>query len=90
MARNTIKAKNTRKGSNLKTGRDYSYDTRYQASKAQIRNRASRNAARAAAIKKYGAAAVKGKDVDHKDGNPRNNAPSNLRLISKKSNRGRK
>lgn len=40
-------------------------------------------------IKKHGKAALKGKDVDHKDGNPRNNAPSNLRIMSRKKNRGR-
>jgi hypothetical protein len=89
MARNKIKAKNTRPKSNLKTGRNYAYDTKYQSSQAQIKNRASRNAARSAAVKKYGASAVKGKDVDHKDGNPRNNSPSNLKLVSKKTNRGK-
>ena len=29
----------------------------------------------------------KGKEVHHKDGNPRNNRPSNLSVISKKTNR---
>jgi hypothetical protein len=29
----------------------------------------------------------KGKEVHHKDGNPRNNRPSNLSVISKKANR---
>lgn len=28
-----------------------------------------------------------GKDVDHKDGNTKNNKPSNLRVLSKKANR---
>ena len=32
---------------------------------------------------------IKGKDVDHKDGNPRNNSRSNLRIRSKSSNRSR-
>jgi hypothetical protein len=30
-----------------------------------------------------------GKDIDHKDGNPRNNRASNLRVMSKGLNRGR-
>lgn len=41
--------------------------------------------------KKLGAAAIKGKEIDHKDGNPLNNAESNLRAISpKKNNVGRR
>jgi hypothetical protein len=39
--------------------------------------------------KAKGKAAVKGKDVDHKDGNPRNNSLANLRLQSKSLNRRR-
>jgi len=30
---------------------------------------------------------VNGKDVDHKDGNPKNNALSNLRAVTKRKNR---
>ena len=90
MARNHIKAKNTRKGSNKATGRDYSYDKKYESSPEQIRKRASRNRARREAIRRYGKAALKGKDVDHKNGNPLDNRSSNLRVESKKSNRGRK
>jgi hypothetical protein len=30
-----------------------------------------------------------GKDIDHKDNNPRNNSPSNVRVVSSKANRGR-
>ena len=37
--------------------------------------------------KKLGVKAVKGKDVDHKDKNPRNNARSNLRIRTKSKNR---
>ncbi len=37
--------------------------------------------------KKLGIKKLKGKDVDHKDGNPRNNSRSNLRVRSKSSNR---
>lgn len=90
MARNHIVGKNKRKGSNKTTGRDYSYDKKYESSPEQIKRRASRNRARRAAIAARGVAAVKGKDVDHKNGNPLDNRPSNLRVESKKKNRGRK
>ena len=30
-----------------------------------------------------------GKDIDHKDGNPRNNSRKNLRVTSKSYNRGK-
>ncbi|WP_198533036.1 HNH endonuclease [Salinivibrio kushneri] len=40
-------------------------------------------------IKKHGKKAVQGKDVDHKSGNPMNNSGSNLRIMSRKKNRGR-
>ena len=39
--------------------------------------------------KRLGVKSIKGKDVDHKDGNPKNNSRSNLRIRSKSSNRSR-
>lgn len=50
-------------------------------------DRAARNKARATAVKKHGKAALKGKEVHHKDHNPRNNKPSNTAIISKTANR---
>jgi hypothetical protein len=61
------------------------YEKKY--SKKTSHHRSNRNKARRAAEKKFGAAAIKGKDVDHKDGNPMNNSPSNLRLRSRGENR---
>lgn len=90
MARNHIVGKNKRKGSNKATGRDYSYDKKYESSPEQIRKRASRNAARRRLIASRGKAALRGKDVDHKNQNPLDNRTSNLRVESKKKNRGRK
>ncbi len=90
MARNKIIGKNKRKGSNKATGRNYSYDKKYESSPEQIKRRASRNRARRALINSRGRSALKGKDVDHKNGNPLDNRASNLRVESKKKNRGRK
>lgn len=59
----------------------------YHGTPEQIQNRASRNAARAGAVKKNGKAKMKGKEVDHKDGNPKNNSKKNLQVMSRKANR---
>jgi hypothetical protein len=68
--------------------RDYSkeYET-YHAKPEQVANRSSRNKAR----RKLVAAGVDvaGKDVDHKDGQPRNNSRKNLQAISKSVNRSK-
>jgi len=59
----------------------------YQGKPAQVKKRTSRNAARS---KLSAGGAVKkgdGKDVHHKDGNPRNNAKSNLRVQPAGTNR---
>jgi len=69
--------------------RDYKkeYDN-YHSSAEQKKDRAGRNGARRMLKKKYGSSLL-GKDVDHKDRNPRNNNMSNLRLQSKSENRSR-
>lgn len=90
MARNKIVGKNKRKGSNKATGRDYTYDKKYEASEEQKKRRAARNAARRRAIATHGKSALKGKDVDHVNGSPLDNRPENLRITSKHFNRGRK
>jgi hypothetical protein len=68
--------------------RDYrkEYDS-YHGTPEQKQNRASRNAARRDAIAKHGKVKLKGKEVDHKDGNPKNNSKKNLQIISRKANR---
>lgn len=71
--------------------RDYAKEYREYHSKPEQRaNRSSRNKARRLAIKMHGKEAVKGKDVDHKDGNPRNNSRRNLQITSKSYNRSKK
>lgn len=90
--RNKIVGKNKRKGSNLKTGRNYSYDAEYEKSRKQVKNRVARNKARRQMTKTKGKAAMRGKDVDHKRPLAKggSNKRSNLRLLSKSKNRARK
>jgi len=73
------------------SGRKYSeYDRKYQARPEQVRKRVARNAARRMMIKKHGKSAMRGKDVDHKNGNATDNRKSNLQVISKSKNRAKK
>lgn len=68
--------------------RDYAKEyATYHAKPEQIANRSSRNKAR----RKLAAAGVDvtDKDVDHKDGQPRNNSRKNLQAISKSVNRSK-
>ena len=70
--------------------RDYAKEYRnYQGLPEQIRNRAKRNRARRLMIKKYGKKRLRGKDIDHKDGNPTNNSLRNLRITSVHYNRAK-
>ena len=73
------------------TKRNYKKEYRtYHSKPKQIKNRAGRNKARAIVKKLRGAKAIKGKDIDHKNGNPRDNRIKNLRVRSIKLNRSRK
>jgi len=60
----------------------------YHSTTKQKKDRAGRNGARRIMKKKLGSS-ILGKDIDHKDRNPRNNSRSNLRVRSKSSNRSR-
>ena len=71
-----------------KRKRDYAKEYRdYHGKPEQIKRRAGRNKARSLMIRKHGKSALKGKEVDHKDFNPRNNSASNLSIKSKIANR---
>jgi len=59
----------------------------YQGKPEQIAKRAKRNAARAKLEKQGRVSKGDGKDVDHKNGNPRDNSSKNLRVQSKSTNR---
>ena len=68
--------------------RDYKqeYKTSQSSSKAK-KDRASRNAARSTAVKAGKVSKGDGKDIDHKNGNPRDNKKSNLVAKPKSTNR---
>lgn len=51
--------------------------------KKTVKERASRNKARAELASKLGKKAIEGKDVHHKDGNPENNNSTNLKVAKK-------
>jgi len=68
--------------------RNYSSEyKRYQKQSKQKKNRASRNAARGLLIKQGKVRKGDGKDVAHRNGNPRDNRLKNLAVSSKRANR---
>lgn len=76
-------------------GKVYSYYRDYKKeykdrTPEQKHNRTVRAEARRKMEKKYGKAAVKGKDVDHIHGIPGGNGSGNLRITTVKFNRSRK
>lgn len=60
---------------------------KYNAKPAQVKRRASRNAARAQMVKAGRVSKGDGKDVAHRNNNPLQNSGSNLGVQSKASNR---
>lgn len=68
--------------------RDYRAEyAKYQSSTAAKKDRASRNKVRRAAERSGRVRKGDGKDIDHRNGNPRDNRPSNLRVTSRSANR---
>ena len=65
------------------------YRREYAASRRPDRrlDNIARKRARRKMVKKHGAAALKGKEVDHGNMNPRDNRMSNLTIMSRKANR---
>ena len=73
------------------TLRDYKREYKlYQSSAKQKAERASRNAARRSALRKGLVHKGDDKALDHRDSNPLNNSASNLRVVSRSFNAGRK
>lgn len=63
---------------------------KFQSSESDKKDRASRNSARRAAIKRGTVKVHDGKVIDHQNSNPRDNSSSNLRVMSKSENAGRR
>lgn len=61
----------------------------YHSKEEQKKNRASRNTARRRAERAGKVKKGDNKDVHHADGNPRNNSKKNLKVVSRKKNRGK-
>lgn len=64
------------------------YDATQGTTKGKL-DRAARNKARAIAMKAGRVKKGDGKEVDHKNFQPRDNSPSNIRVVSKETNRRR-
>ena len=65
------------------------YDN-YQGKPDQVRNRSNRNKARRLLAKMGRVRKGDGKDVDHKNGNPKDNSVGNLKVTSKSHNRSKR
>ena len=71
--------------------RDYKHEyNSYHSSSEQKKNRAMRNAARRKMMANGSVSKGDGKDVDHKNGNPRDNSRRNLVIMSMNRNRSKK
>lgn len=64
--------------------------SRFQSSKKAKKDRASRNKARRQAEREGRVHKGDGKEVDHVNSNPRQNSKSNLRVVSRHTNRAKK
>jgi len=60
---------------------------KYNSKPSSKKDRASRNAARSEAMKDGKVRKHDGRDIDHKDSNPRNNKKSNTQVMSASKNR---
>lgn len=74
-----------KKGAKADSVRQREYNSRPE----QKKNRAARNAARRQAMKDGKVRKGDGKDVDHKNMNPRDNRKSNLQVMHKSKNRAK-
>ena len=79
-----------KKGEFSKTAtKDSIRQRKYNSKPSSKKDRASRNAARSTMAKAGKVSKGDGKDVDHKNMNPRQNGKSNLKVVSKSTNRAK-
>tara|TARA_Y100000004_G_C8805570_1_gene365334 strand:- start:358 stop:792 length:435 start_codon:yes stop_codon:yes gene_type:complete len=79
-----------RGGSKVDEERDYKKEyADYHSKPEQRANRSKRVLARRKLEAQGRVSKGDGKDVDHKDGNPQNNSPKNLRVMDRSTNRSR-
>jgi len=70
--------------------RDYKAEyAKYHGTDDYKKDRASRNKVRRKALRDGKIKKGSKMDIDHKDGNPRNNSPSNLRIVPRSVNRAK-
>lgn len=73
------------------TLRDYKREyKKFSSSRKAKKDRAARNKARRQALREGRVHKGDGKEIDHKDSNPRNNSSSNIRVVSRTTNRKKK
>ena len=78
-------------GKRVRTAEGYRHEyERWGGTEEAKKDRASRNAARRYAIRRGMASRGDNTSVDHSDSNPRNNSKSNLRVMSRSKNAGRR
>jgi hypothetical protein len=71
--------------------RDYKDEyKKFQSSTKSKKDRAHRNKVRRKALRDGRVTKGDGNDIDHIDGNPRNNSKKNLRVVKKSTNRAKK
>lgn len=72
-----------------KPKRDFKKEAKFHARPEQKKRRAARNKARRQAIRDGRVKKGDGKEIDHKDFNPKNNSKKNVRVVSRSTNRRR-
>ena len=70
-------------------GNKHEYE-RFQSSEKSKKDRAARNSARRSAIRSGKVKVGDNKEIDHRNSEPTDNRPSNLRVVSRRTNRSNK